>query len=280
MKPGVKDRSDAVAAALSVAGVAHRATITVGQVRLEVLIDGQGPTVVLLPSSQRDSVHETDFVQALAAEGFTVLRPQPRGMAGSVGPLDGGVTLVDLADDVAAVIDALGHGRAVVAGHAFGHSIARVTAWRHPARLRGVAQLGAATSDVPRHLLDSLDQIADGVQPPSERLDALRTIMFAPGNDPSPWLDGWYPHLRPAYRRAARHPPRADWWARSPVPVLDLQGNADPWRPPATRNELRDGLGAAVTVAVVDGASHALLPERPKAVAEAIARWMHGLPAA
>ena len=275
----MNDRSAAVRASASGTGAAHRVMVKAGPARLDVVIDGQGPAVVLLPSSQRDSLHETDFCQALAAEGYTVLRPQPRGMGGSVGPLEA-ITLFDLADDIAAVIENFGHGRVVVAGHAFGHSIARVTALRHPTRLRGVAQLGAAMSDVPRHLLAMLDQIADGGQTPAARLQALQTAFFATGNDPTPWLNGWYPNLRPAYRRAARHPTREDWWSRSPVPVLDLQGAEDPWRPPATRNELRDVLGARVTVAVVDGASHALLPERPQAVAAAMAGWMRTLPAA
>jgi hypothetical protein len=42
-------------------------------------------------------------------------------------------------------------------------------------------------------------------------------------------------------------------------------------------NELRDELGSRVTVAVIRDASHALLPEQPRAVVEAIVAWVRGL---
>jgi pimeloyl-ACP methyl ester carboxylesterase len=252
--------------------------VAAGDACIEVLVDGDGPAVVLLPSSQRDSLHETELARMVAAAGFTLLRPQPRGMGASVGSLEG-ITLFDLSDDIAAVIDALGNGRAVVAGHAFGHSIARVTGLRHPNKVSGVALLAAAARQFPARLLGLLDLVADGVQPRFERLEALRAAMFAPGNDPTVWLEGWHPHLRPAYRRVGSQPPRAVWWPSVNVPVLDLQGSHDPWRPLATRDELHQQLGSIVTVAVVEDASHALLPERPQDVADAMVKWMHKLPA-
>lgn len=88
-----------------------------------------------------------------------------------------------------------------------------------------------------------------------ERLAALQRAFFAPGNDPSIWLEGWYPVLRDTYRSAAATPPRQAWWPVSNAPVLDLQGDGDPWRPAGTRNELRDVLGKQVTVRVIFCAS-------------------------
>ena len=64
----------------------------------------------------------------------------------------------------------------------------------------------------------------------------------------------------------------------SNAPILDLQGAEDPWRPPATRNELKDVLGGKVQVKTVPRASHALIPEQPAAVAQAIADWIGTLP--
>lgn len=251
--------------------------IHAGRARIEVLVDGTGPCVVILPSSQRDSLGEDELTHALAAAGYTVLRPQPRGMGRSEGPLDG-MTLADLADDVAAAIGQLGGGRAVVLGHAFGHFVARVADLRHPARVRGVVLLGAAARTFPPGLTEALDTAADPAQPQAERLRALRLAMFAPGNDPTPWLDGWHPHLRPYYRAASAHPPKSAWWHTTHAPILEVQGAQDPWRPPHTRNELRDVLGDKVTVRTIEGASHALLPERPDEVARAVISWMQALP--
>ena len=244
--------------------------------RIEVLVDGTGPALVMIPSSQRDSLHEGELAQSIAAHGYTVLRPQPRGMGRSVGPLDD-ITLCDLADDVAGVIDALGDGPAVVLGHAFGHAVARVADLRHPAKVRGVVQLGASCREPARWLFDTLDIAADMDRPRQERLLALRKVLFAPGNDPTPWLDGWHPHLRPAYRRAGSTPPKSAWWPVSDSPILDLQGACDPWRPAHTRNELREVLGRQVEVRVIEGASHALVPERPGEIAREVLDWVGNL---
>ena len=94
-------------------------------VEIETYVDGDGPALIILPSYGRDGGEDYDDITARAArDGWKVLRPQQRGIAGSTGPMSG-VTLHDLADDVAAVIRALGGGvRAVLLGHAFGH------AWR------------------------------------------------------------------------------------------------------------------------------------------------------
>lgn len=251
--------------------------VEAGAARIEVLVDGEGPAIVLIPSSQRDSLHETEFVEHLAHAGFRVLRPQPRGMGRSTGPLDD-ITLFDLADDIAATIDACGGGRAVVLGHAFGHTVARVTDLHHPAKVRGVGLLAAASREAPARLFEMLDRAADAQDAPTARIDAMKVALFAPGNDPMEWITGWYPHLRPAYRRAGKTPAREQWWSHSNAPVLDLQGAQDPWRPAQTRDELREALGEQVTVAVVEGASHALLPERPEETARAIASWVRTLP--
>lgn len=252
--------------------------VAAGQARIEVLIDGDGPAVVLIPSSQRDSLHEGEFVEHLARAGFRVLRPQPRGMGRSIGPLDD-ISLSDLAGDAAAVIETCGHGRAIVLGHAFGHTVARVTDLCHPGQVRGVGMLAAASGKAPAGLFELLDQASDAEHSPADRMRALQSAMFAAGNDPAAWMQGWYPHLRQAYRRAARTPARESWWPVSNSPVLDLQGALDPWRPASTRMELRDVLGDLVTVGVIEGSSHAMLPERPREVAQSVASWIGSLPA-
>lgn len=47
---------------------------------VDVLINGRGPGVVLLPSSLRDSFDFDEVAERIAGQGFKVLRPQPRGM--------------------------------------------------------------------------------------------------------------------------------------------------------------------------------------------------------
>jgi pimeloyl-ACP methyl ester carboxylesterase len=62
------------------------------------------------------------------------------------------------------------------------------------------------------------------------------------------------------------------------VPLLDLQGELDPFKPRAMSNEMRDEFGERVSVVVIPNASHALMPEQPDAVAAAILAWIGMLP--
>ena len=252
-----------------------RQLVQVGEARIDVLIDGDaaGPVIVLLPSSQRDSTDFDNFAQRLAQEGFRVLRPQPRGMGRSSAP-PADMTLHTLAADVAQTIEQLGGGPAIVAGHAFGHYVARVTDLDHPKLVRGVVVLAGAARTIPPELPAALDAAADATRPQAERLARLRLGFFAPGNDAYPWLAGWHPQLRDSYRRAAEVPPKSSWWPVSHAPVLDLQAADDPWRPRQTCNELKDVLGDRVTVRVIAEASHALIPEQPAAVVAAIVEWV------
>lgn len=248
-----------------------------GDVQLEVLVDGEcGPAIVLLPSSLRDSFDFNALARLLVARGLRVLRPQPRGMGRSSAPSDD-LTLYVLAADVAHVIERLGGGRAIVAGHAFGHHVARMTDLQHPHLVSGVALLAASAREVPSGLVADVDVAADPALPREQRLASLRRAFFAPGNDASVWLDGWYPLWRTVYRRAGALPPKDHWWPRASAPVLDLQGALDPWRPRATAGELKAVLGDRVDVRAVEGASHALVPERPVAVADVLADWARTL---
>lgn len=252
--------------------------------QIEVLIDepatpaGPIPAVVLLPSSLRDARDLGPLASCLAAAGYRVLRPQPRGMGASSDP-PAGMTLHDLAADVVQAIAAFGGGRAIVAGHAFGHFVARVADLDHADLVRGVVVLAGAARSFPPGLTQALETAADAGQPRDVRLAALRHAFFAPGHDPSPWLDGWHPQLREAYRQAGSTPDKGVWWPVSHAPILDLQGACDPWRPESTRGELHAVLGNKVTVRVIADASHALPDEQPVAAAAAIVAWARTLPA-
>ncbi|HSV34751.1 MAG TPA: alpha/beta hydrolase [Ramlibacter sp.] len=254
----------------------RRELLQPGNAQVDVIVDGAGPAIVLLPSSQRDSEDFDDLAARLAAQGFQVLRPQPRGM-GRSSPPPADMTLATLAQDVALSIERLASGPAVVVGHAYGHWVARVTDMNHPQLVRGVVVLGASAKVFPPGTAESLAIASDPSRPESDRIAALQKVMFAPGNDPRAWLAGWHPQLRAAYRQAGRQPPKEVWFNAANAPILDLQGDSDPWRPASTRNELRDVLGDKVTVHVIANASHAMVPEQPAAITQAIVAWVRTL---
>jgi hypothetical protein len=54
-------------------------------VTLEVYVDGTGPALIVLPSYGHGGGEDFDFFASkVGAAGFTVLRPQLRGIAGSI----------------------------------------------------------------------------------------------------------------------------------------------------------------------------------------------------
>jgi pimeloyl-ACP methyl ester carboxylesterase len=246
-------------------------------VQIDLIAEGDGSMIVLLPSRGRDSQDYDEVAADLARAGFRALRPQPRGVLRSTGPMQG-ITLHDLARDVAFVIERENAGPAVIVGHAFGHFVAKMTAVDHPRLVRGVVLAAAAAKSYPAELSQLVGKAGDPSLPEAERLAIMQKLFFAPGHDPSVWLDGWFPQANASQRAAALATPQSDWWTGGSVPLLDLQAEHDPFKPPDKRNELKDEFGDRVTVVLIKDASHALIPEQPAAVTDAIVTWVRGLP--
>jgi pimeloyl-ACP methyl ester carboxylesterase len=255
----------------------RRDTVAYDNVSIDVILDEPdtqpAEPLVLLPSSSRDSEDFDEISAMFAGAGFRVLRPQPRGMCGSIGPMEG-LTLHDYAKDVAVVIERLANGSAFVLGHAFGQWVGRCVAADHPHLVRGTILAAAAAKAANPALREHLAKCVDTSLPDQVRLAALQVAFFAPGHDPSSWLDNWHPVASKSQRAASAATPQSDWWGAGSAPVLDLQAELDPWRPPASRTGISDDLGAErVTVVVIPNASHALIPEQPEAVVRAVRNW-------
>src|SRR5207244_8251513 len=102
------------------------------------------------------------------------------------------------------------------------------------------------------------------------RLAALRKGFFAPTHDASVWLRGWSPAANKAQSVAASATKQAEYWQAGTVPMLDLVPDGDPFKPKEKWNESREEFGERVSVVVIPNASHALIPEQPDAVVDAI----------
>jgi pimeloyl-ACP methyl ester carboxylesterase len=240
---------------------------------LEVYIEGTGPSLVILPSYGRDGGIDYDiFARKVSAAGFTILRPQPRGIAGSKGRMIG-LTLHDLATDIAFVIRELGGGSAVVLGHAFGNGVARMLATDHPSVVQGVILAAAQCSAVPADVAETPHQACDLNASVEQRLSALKKGFFAPGHDANLWLEGWYPETMQMQVKSAARVRSATYWTAGLAPILEIIPEADPFKPREYWNELRDQLGNRVETEFVADASHALFPEQPDKVSELVISW-------
>ena len=156
-----------------------------------------------------------------------MLRPQPRGMHASKGPLKD-ITLHDLARDVATVIERENAGPAVIVGHAYGNWVARMTAVDHPKLVRGVVLAAAAAKKFPPRLSQLVSKSADQSVPEAERLAAMQEIFFASGNDPKIWLKGWWKEASEAQRVAAANVKQSDWWHAGTRTAVRLAGRHRP----------------------------------------------------
>src|ERR1700709_2555578 len=59
-----------------------------GDVTIEVLTQGRGPLILLLPSLARDSEELGEWAARIASAGYRVIRPRPRGFGRSKGPME------------------------------------------------------------------------------------------------------------------------------------------------------------------------------------------------
>lgn len=259
-------------------------TIVHGDATLAYDDVGQGPALFVLPSLGRGPADYDHLTALLVAQGLRVLRPYPRGIGASHGPMSG-LTLHDLAADVAAIIEAEALAPAAIAGHAYGNFVARTLATDRPALVRGVALVAASAGKTPDgsspfapDVLESVYRAGDLSLSEAQRTEHLNRAFFAPGNDPSSWLEGWHAATKAMQREAQAATPVDDFFACGRAPILDLQAELDTVAPRHLAQFLSESLGRErVTVEVIPNAGHALIPEQPEAVCRALVAWVHRL---
>jgi pimeloyl-ACP methyl ester carboxylesterase len=237
-------------------------------VQLEVVVEGEGEPVVLVPSAQRGAGDFVLLQAALSAAGYRSIAVNLRG-AGRSTPAPAGMTVRDYADDVAFVIGAVAGGRAHLVGHGLGNIVARATASYRPEVVATVAAMPCGghsleTHPVPDEVLVAFPRCHDLSLPPQERLEALQIAFFAPGNDPSSWLDGWFPG---AGSGAVGTAEPEEWWRAGDVPMLIVQPLNDAMAPVGVGREAADALGPRATYVELPRCGHAVLPEQPDLVA-------------
>ncbi|WP_372622167.1 alpha/beta fold hydrolase [Falsiroseomonas sp.] len=245
---------------------------------LELAAMGAGRPVVLVASLGRGQEDFDCVAQPLLQGGLRLIRPEPRGIGRSA-PLRPDATLHDMAADVAAAVEALQAGPALVVGHAAGNWVARMLAHDRPDLVQGVAMLAAVTgTSVDAGISRSITASFDLSLPDQERLQHLQRAYFAPGHDARVWLRGWHPEVARA-QRAAREATSDRAWLRAAEtkPLLYLAAAEDAIAPPPSEEELRAALGPLARRVVVARAGHALLPEQPAAVAEALIAFARSL---
>lgn len=239
---------------------------------------GSGPAVVLLPSFARSASDFDALATGLAAAGFRTLALQPRGVDGSAfGPW--APSLKDFATDVVAVLDAEGGVRAhAVLGHAYGNRIARVLATHYPDRLDSLILFSAGgETPPPDDVSAAIRKAIFGFDGPA-RDEAIHFAFFADGNPvPPEWRSGWYPAAGILQTRATTAQSPASWRGGGQAKMLVLQPQEDKPAPSERSMRLAADFPARVTLRVIAGAGHALLPERPQEVLDIVIGFLRAV---
>lgn len=148
--------------------------VDVGEVRLHVVTEGEGPPVLLLHGFPEHWYSWRHQMNALGAAGFQSIAPDLRGYDLSDKPRGvDAYRLERLETDVLGLLDALGHQSAHVVGHDWGGALAFSFAAHHPERVEKLVVMNAPH---PRAMVRGLSR-------PSQLLRSWYMFFFQ-----LPWL--------------------------------------------------------------------------------------------
>ena len=258
-----------------------KAAITAyGHQKVQYYAHGSGDTVVLLASLGRSVSDFNELALSLSRAGFRTIAVELRGIGKTTGSgLFKKLTQHDYAGDVAAVIKSLdipGDGSVHVIGHAYGNRIARTLAADHPELVKSVTLIAAGGYvPIPGEVRNAMYMIFFNFLPDAAREKYIRQVFFSPGNPiPEHWISGWYARAAWPQSRATLATPRENWWSGGQAPILLLQAENDVIAPAENAAIMKKEFGNRVTVITIPNAGHALLPEQPVLIENAVLEFL------
>jgi len=256
-----------------------------GPGRLHYVRRGNGPPLLLVQGAAATHLHWGERLLSELAKSFDVVAYDHRGVGGSA-PIQDSLTMVDMADDAAGLLDELGWEGSAAFGVSLGGVVAQELALRHPGRLETLI-LGCTTTGGDHHLAGGNRAQRDAVAASIVRGDSAataRNLLHLGVKDqsslpPDVWLEYRFATLSlPVHPRTtvlqvdalARHSTAARLGLLQ-TPTLVLHGDSDRIVDPAR--------GAAVAKAIAGSelmilpAGHFFWLEQPTQVARAIAEF-------
>jgi 3-oxoadipate enol-lactonase len=261
--------------------------VLVNGVNLAVDVRGEGPAILFVHGYPLDRTIWAD--QMIALDGFRRIAPDLRGMGASDAP-DLGYGMGIYADDLAALLDALGVGEVVLCGLSMGGYVIFEFLRRWRPRVRGLVLMDTraeADSAEGRRAREAAAATAreSGA---GAIADAMLPKMLTPATlADSPLVAGRVRSLMAANPVAgivgalAAMRDRADSTALLPtltgLPTLVLVGEEDQLTPPEQSRRMAEAIPDAEMV-VVPGAAHLPPVERPAATTAALLEFLQDLP--
>ncbi|MEB8338308.1 alpha/beta fold hydrolase [Streptomyces endophyticus] len=245
---------------------------------------GTGHPLVLL-AGQANSHHWWDAVRDDFHSRRRTITVDYRGTGASGKPeaLEGYSTW-QFADDVIAVLDALGIERADLYGTSMGGRVAQWVAARHPERIRRLV-LGCTSPGGP-HAVERDAQVRHALTrtEPGAAEEALTDLMYTPAfraAHPGPYGTlgdpGMPPHARRGHLRASSGHDAWDALAHIMAPTLVLHGDQDRLTPPDNVPLLASRI-PDVTTRLFPGARHAYFEECRTEAGTMVLDFLSGAP--
>ena len=252
-----------------------------GGVEIAYATTGEGPPLLLVHGGEADHSMFDAFVPHLAPR-FACVAYDQRDSGGTRNP-DAPYGVEELADDAAALIAALGLGRAHVFGTSLGSVVAQALAVRHPGRvdrlvLSAAIRIGRRIADIAPETDAALARLR---KDPARNAAEIARYFY-----PDAHL-ARHPHLAQRFAGGTRTPEqRARRGALIPrAPLLPLGGIAAPTLvlahagdrlvPPAHSLSIAAEIPGARTV-VLEGLGHVGTIQAPERVARAVGAFLAG----
>jgi len=260
-----------------------------GDLHVEYYVEGSGPPLLLIMGLGGQSSSWGEPVLEGLQQHFTTVRFSNRGTGATDKPA-GGLTIAQMAEDAAALMTAIGIGKAHVFGISMGGMIAQELALKHPERVQGLV-LGC-TNCGPAHSVSipaqTLAQFGQMMQLPveeriqrfweiavtpefmAERAEFLTHIMEMGMATPTPME---------TFGMQMAAVQTFDTYERLPqikAPTLILQGDRDILVPAENAEVLRERIPGS-RVRIVQGTGHCFFWEAPAAVVEEVVGFLSGV---
>jgi 3-oxoadipate enol-lactonase len=253
----------------------HWLDVNGAALRYELL--GAGDRTLVLVHEMGGTLDSWDHVLPALSRGRRMLRYDTRG-AGQSEKLQAPPALDDMADDIAALLDALGiSGPVVLMGCAVGGAIVLRFALRHPERTAAIIVTSPATG-MPRDrreatlarvatleagtMRDAVEASFAASYPPEVRHDAEHYRAFR-----ARWLAN-DPRSYGAIYRMLAQTDMTDELPRIACPTLVIAGTHDKLRPPAMVEQVAEAIPGAAFRVLDSG--HFMAVQTPALVAEAV----------
>ncbi len=238
-----------------------------GDIEIETFTYGEGgETLIIAAGNGRPAAQLEELARDISARGLQVVTYNYRTIGGSNGRIDG-ITLLEYAQDVWRIADAMGLKKVHLAGKTYGNRVMRAAAAERPERTLSIILIGAGGEILPSDEVQAMYwRYVDPNTSKNEWQRLQGELMFAPGNEHLAIRSatiGSYPELAAAQIKASNATRKSEWVAGWTAPMLILTCLQDILAVPENALNLAKSRPKSWMVGI-PGCGHNMIYERPE----------------